>query len=150
MCRGRLTVLAKVNIPPQVQKQEAPRTGYPDWVGQDARLGKSASLPGPRMRGTGGTLSMVWKCRRDRGHPPIDFTYSFEQLNLFREVYDAGIQNAMHLVRDNSEPKTEESDERFQALGSSYWSGELRHHRNLPLGYPRDFSCGPGSATSQE
>src|ERR1035437_7479520 len=59
MCRRSLTVLAKVNIPPQVQKQEAPRTGYPDWVGQDARLGKSASLPGPRMRGTVGTRRLI-------------------------------------------------------------------------------------------
>jgi len=28
------------------------------------------SLPGPQVRGTGGTLIVVWKGHRDRGHPP--------------------------------------------------------------------------------
>jgi len=29
-----------------------------------------ASVPGPQQRGTGGTLILVWKHNRDRGHPP--------------------------------------------------------------------------------
>ncbi len=31
---------------------------------------KVRSLPGPQVRGTGGTLSVVWKGHRARGHPP--------------------------------------------------------------------------------
>ena len=31
---------------------------------------KHPSLPGPQMRGTGGTLTVVWKGHLDRGHPP--------------------------------------------------------------------------------
>src|ERR1035437_239139 len=46
--------------------------------------------------------------------------------------------------------KWRKSYERFQTFGNDCLRGERRHHRNLPLGYPRDFSCGPGSATSQE
>jgi hypothetical protein len=31
-----------------------------------------SSIPGPQTRGTGGTLIVVWKGRRDRGHPPMN------------------------------------------------------------------------------
>src|ERR1035441_10374112 len=91
--------------------------------------------------------ALIWTCFF---YEAIDFTYSFEQPNLVGEVYDTGIQNAMQLVRDNSEPKTEESDERFQALGSSYWSVELRYRRHMPLRQLRILGCWPGSAISQE
>jgi len=30
-----------------------------------------AGLPGPQVRGTGGTLIVVWKGHQDRGHPPV-------------------------------------------------------------------------------
>ncbi len=32
----------------------------------------SPVIPGPQVPGTGGTLGVVGKDRRDRGHPPIE------------------------------------------------------------------------------
>ena len=32
--------------------------------------GPTASIPGPQLQGTGGTLIVVWKSHPDRGHPP--------------------------------------------------------------------------------
>ena len=40
--------------------------------GSDLAGGLEAVIPGPQKRGTGGTLVVVWKGLRDRGHPPRD------------------------------------------------------------------------------
>jgi hypothetical protein len=40
-------------------------------TGPPAIVEHVAYLPGPQMQGTGGTLNVVWKSHRDRGHPPI-------------------------------------------------------------------------------
>ena len=54
---------------PTSQKRDV---GLPQWLlFQTWATRHRIDIPGPQMRGTGGTLRLVWKHHRDRGHPPM-------------------------------------------------------------------------------
>jgi hypothetical protein len=61
-------------------------------------------IPGPQMRGTGGTLNVVWDRHRDRGYPPRSFPQGlkrlrkkFKLLGAFVECAPQGLKPAMIL-----------------------------------------------------
>ena len=62
---------------------------------------KCASIPGPQMRGTGGTLSGVWKGRRGRSYQSI--ATEGEEVKLPRLLIANAL--ALHALQDYSPPR---------------------------------------------